>query len=505
MKVLLIISPRYYWPFINEGDNFLLPQSCVCLASALREAGYKVNIVDCMASRVGWRSLARLIKEEGPDVVGVGESHALYAHESGRVFKLVKEISPKTVTVAGGIHYTNLKEESLRELPIDFIVEGEGEVTLVELLRELSRSRPEYSRIKGISYLDNGNIHINPPRPLISDLDSLPLPAYDLVPMSEYGKARFLFDPDGTTIHHSRGCTGGCSFCVWWTQMAERKAGGKLSPKWRTKSVGRTLEEIRLLRFGYNKRCLVFVDDSWNIDPEWNDEFAEEVISQKLDVRWFAFFRTDCTLRDERLGILKKLVRAGLSHISIGVERAEDEKLKDFRKGFYSLEDTKECFRIMKKRYPQVFLQATFLVGVRDETEESIYSQLELARELKADYPGFHPLTPVPGTYLWEQSKKKGWIEVKDFRRYDWLTPVMGSTHLSRERIEELLIDINRRYIRLPWLLKGLTSPYTYKRRMYIWWLLVAARLFLASTFKWANPLKGRRYLNLIKPKWYDG
>jgi len=508
MKVLLINPPKYYWPFINEYDNFLLPQSLVYLAAILRENGVDVKIIDTMPLKMGWKTLANRIKEEKPDVVGVGESHALYAHESEKLIGLVKEINPKIKVIAGGAHFTNLYNEYLNSNHgIDFIVRGEGELTLLELVKSIEQGRDNFEDIKGIAFKQDGKIIKTPYRPLIEDLDSLPMPAYDLVPMNQYGNSRYLFSPGGTTIHHSRGCTSNCKFCVWWTQMADRKnIDGKevLKPRWRTKSVGKTIEEILLLYHTYNKHALVFVDDSWNISPEWEDEFATELIRQKLKLNWFAFMRADMLLRDEKLGILEKLVRSGLSHICIGVERAENKKLKQFGKPFYSKDTSIEVLSIFKKKYPSVFLQVTFIVGVYDETEQSMREQLEFARKLKPDYPAFHPLTPVPGTQLYNEVVEKGLLEIKDFSKFDWMTPVMPSKYLSRERIEELIIELNREFINLKWLIKGLFSPYAYKRRMYIWWFLVLVKVLWSrfiSKFKW---IKLKDITGLVKPDWYD-
>ncbi len=508
MKILLINSPKFYWPFINEYDNFLLPQSLVYLGAVLRQRGNDVKIIDSMASKTGWRTIAETIKKQKPDIVCIGESHALYAHESEKLIKLVKRINPEIRVIAGGAHFTNLYKEYLeKDDDIDFIVRGEGEVTLAELVDLIARGDDNFERVKGIAFKKDKNVVVTPARPLIENLDTLPMPAYDMVPMDSYGNSRYLFSPGGTTIHHSRGCTSSCNFCVWWTQMADRTIqNGKelLKPKWRTKSVDKTMEEILLLYHKYNKRALVFVDDSWNIDSKWENGFAEELIKQKLDLNWFAFMRADMLLRDEKLGIVEKLVRSGLSHICIGVERAENNELRQFGKPFYSDNASMEIFSIFRKKYRSVFLQATFIVGVYDETEQSMFEQLKFAKKLKPDYPAFHPLTPVPGTPLYKEVIEKGLLEIKDFSKFDWMTPVMSSKYLSRERIEELVIKLNRKFVNMRWLIKGLFSPYRYKRRMYIWWFLVLIKVLWSrfiSKFKW---IKTKDIAGLVKPDWYD-
>ena len=508
MKVLLISSPRYYWPYMNEDDNFLLPQSLVCLASVLRREGVDVKIKDCMASKVGWRSLNRWIREERPDVIGVGENHALYIQETVKVLQLAQEIDPGIIRVGGGSHFSNLLEESLNNYPLDYVVRGEGEYTFLELLQEVAKSNSQLESVRGIAFKRDGQIVQTPPRPLIPDLDDLPLPTYDLVPMENYGKAKYIFSPGGTTIHHSRGCTGGCKFCAWWIQMAdvkEQNGNVRYVPRWRTKSVEKILEEIEILYHKYAKRCLVFVDESWNISQKWGDAFAEALI-QRTDIKlnWFSFMRLDGILRDEKAGVFEKLVRSGLSHICVGVERIHDSQLEGFGKGFYSEKDTRECFRILNKKYPSVFRQATFIVGIRDETEKTLEEMTKFAIELNADYPGFHPITPVPGTPLWEEALKNDWLEVKDFSQFDWMTPVMGSKSMKREEIEAAVVKMQKKFLRVNWLLRGLLTRHAYRREMYIWWIVVTARVWWASLKKRMNPFNPSCYTDLQKPDWYD-
>jgi anaerobic magnesium-protoporphyrin IX monomethyl ester cyclase len=518
MKVLLVRGPRYYWPYINEYDNFLLPQSLPCLAAILRDNDIDVIPLDCMPLKMGWHSLRKFMERGKADVVGVGDSETLYSHEAIKVLQLAKEVDKETITIAGGHHFSNLVEETMRDPQIDFIVRWEGEYTLLELVQELMKPAQEqdFKKIKGIAFRSgDSKIICTPPRPLIENLDELPLPAYDLMPMDRYGKSRYLFSPQGTTIHHSRGCTGSCLFCACWVQMAEHEIrDGKFTsrPKWRTKSVERTIEEMELLHHKYKKRYLVFTDDTWNVSPKWNEEFANALLERDLDLHWFAFMRADFILRDERIGIFKKLVDAGLVHVGIGVERAFDDELQLLGKTGYSREKTKECFNMLREKYPHVFKQATFVVGLRNETRETLLEQLKFAIEIGADYPGFHPITPVPGTPIWGTAKEKKWIEVDDFGRYDWMTPIISSEYLSREEIGKLVISMNRKFIRPEWLLRGLFSSNKFKRDMYIWWLLVSLRIAWGSIKERINPLKkepegGNEYIfkRFVKPKWYDG
>jgi len=514
MKVLLVYSPRPYWPFLHEQDNFMVPQNLVYLAQAARKEKFDVRILDCMPLKIGYRSLENYIREYQPHVVAVGENHALYAKEALTVCRISKSVSPEIKTIVGGTHFANTIEPTLFDPSVDFIVIGEGETVFVNLLKELSAGSNNYETVKGIAFhpriIDGYNeaaIIQTPPERLIEDLDELGIPAYDLLPMDLYGRSKYLFSPGGTTIHHGRGCLGGCPFCAFWIQMADREIrDGKthIKPRYRTRSPELVLEEVALLNKKYGKSALVFVDETFNMDPKWSDAFADGLIKKKLNINFFAFMRADLIVRDEQSGIMEKLVKAGLRHVCVGVERAEDNELKQMNKKFYSSEISIKAFDILNKKYPKVFKQATFIVGIREESEKSMKRLENFAKKMNFDFPAFHPLTPVPGTALWKEAKEKGWLEVTDFDQFDWSTPVMPSKYLSRYEIESLSYQITKKCMTLSWYLKGMFSPYQYRRRMYVWWTVVSLKVFISNVSRRINPFKVKSYHRLVYPKWYS-
>lgn len=510
MRVLLVQPPRKYWPFTSEGDNFLLQQALPALAGALREAGIEVHVLDCMPLHIGWRSLYDELQRINPTVICSGENHALYSSEAMRFFKLAKQACPDAVTVGGGGHFTNLWHRYIYAgSPLDIIGIGEGEETIVELCKELAKDDPDLGKIDGLAWWDGEKAMRNNPRVLVKNLDDLPLPAYDLMPMELYGKSRYLFSPGGTTIHHSRGCVSKCSFCAWWTTMADRTydsdGNAKMQPRWRSKSVDKMMEEVELLYWKYGKRSYVWVDESWNIDPRFNDAFAERMIASGMQTKWFAFMRADGIVRDEKKGILEKLIRAGLSHILIGVERAEDDTLTLLDKRFYTKGIAREALEIFRTKYPSVFVQATFIVGVEEEDDKSMQLQLDMAKTLKVDFPAFHPITPVPGTPIFDDALRNGHITYEDFDDFDWLTPVLDSKFLTRDQIADQLYRMNKELVNTTWLLKGLTSRVPYKRDMYMWFTKVSALMAIDAVKRKINPLDVEHYQQLVAPYWYDG
>jgi len=290
--------------------------------------------------------------------------------------------------------------------------------------------------------------------------------------------------------------------------MADRRVDAdgntKLTPRWRSKSVDRMMEEVELLYHQYGKRSYVWVDESWNIDPRFNAQFAEAMIKSGMKTKWFTFMRADCIVRDEEKGILEAQVAAGMSHILIGVERAGDESLSSLDKRFYTGGVAERAIRIFKEKYPQVFIQATFIVGVKEEDNASLKRQVAMAKALDVDFPAFHPITPVPGTPIYDDAIANGHITEADFDGFDWLSPVLDTDFLTRHEIADALYDMNKQFVNTKWLMKGLFNRVDYKRDMYRWFAKVSASMAFDAVKKRVNPLDVGHYQQLIKPEWYD-
>jgi radical SAM superfamily enzyme YgiQ (UPF0313 family) len=224
-----------------------------------------------------------------------------------------------------------------------------------------------------------------------------------------------------------------------------------------------------------------------------------------MKTKWFAFMRADGIVRDEKKGILEKLVRAGLCHILIGVERAEDDSLSLLDKRFYTGGVAREALDIFKRKYPEVFVQATFIVGVKEESKASLQRQVDMAKTLDVDFPAFHPITPVPGTPIYDEAIAQGWITEADFDQFDWLSPVLDSKYLTKDEIAQSLYEMNKQFVNNKWLLRGLLSRVPYKRDMYIWFAKVSAAMALEAVKQRINPLDVEHYQQLVEPHWYAG
>jgi len=177
------------------------------------------------------------------------------------------------------------------------------------------------------------------------------------------------------------------------------------------------------------------------------DDFCERLIKRNYkDLYWWAFLRADFVVRDERLGVLEKMVKAGMINAFIGVERARDSDFKNINKQ-YTQSACVEAFAILKEKYPNVHRQGTFLTGVRNETKESLLEMVDYAIDIGVEFMIFHPITPVPGTMLYYEAMQKGWIVDNDFTHYNWLQAVMSTEKLSCDEVNELTKAASLRFV----------------------------------------------------------
>ena len=438
MRVLLLRPPRYFWPFNSETSAFWQPLGFLSLAGQLQACrpDWSVSIIDCPGAKIGWKSLLSLLSSEWPDVVCVGEE-TVSSHEAMRLARFVKRRHPHTAVIAGGIFFTYQAPESLETGLIDYVAHGEGERTLLELLDAIA-DKADVANVKGISYTRNGRMISTVPRPLIADMDTLPMPAWSKVPMHLYGRGS-RNHPGLVSIEHSRGCVDTCSFCNLWKFMGKLCGDGRtIKPHYRSKSPERCLDEVQRLVRDFDRHTFGWVDPTWNVDPDWTDRFCGLLLKHNMKIRQTAWVRADYVVRDEGLGILEKAVRAGLCQVMIGVERPDRQDLKDLNKHSNGPDMTAKAFKIFRTRYPSVFTIGSVIFGLWDETRKSLAELARYQYKVGMDYCFFIPLTPNPGTDVAEAAHRKGLIEVADRRAYNFHTPAMRTRLFSARQLERL-------------------------------------------------------------------
>ncbi|MBD3309742.1 radical SAM protein, partial [Candidatus Woesearchaeota archaeon] len=440
MKILFVRPPRYRWPFHSEKSSFWQPLGFASMAAVLREnlEGINLKIIDCPVLKSGWKTTKQMIQREKPDILCVGEE-TVSAHEALKLIYYTKDLFPGCLVIAGGHHFTYMVNDTLKNHPVDYIVRFEGEMTLLELVDALKKKRDpgvrDLKKIKGIAFQHEGRVIETEIRPLL-DMEELPRPAYDLLPMELYGKGASSHK-DMVAVEHSRGCNCSCNFCVLWKQMGKIDLkSGTVMPCYRTKSAEKTAEEAIYLAERYRRKTFCWVDPTWNTLPDWNRDFSRLMIEagkgDELDhVVWL---RADYVVRDEQKGIFADQVRAGIRQAMIGIERTDNDDLAYLHKTGYSFSKIKQAFEIVR-RYPEVLSVATYIYGIPNETKESLRRFYSLLGKIPFDIGVPLPLTPNPGTRFFEELDRKDLLEVRKFRYYNFVNPIARSKYLTRNQL----------------------------------------------------------------------
>jgi len=322
MKIRLFVPPGGYFAERWSKGSSMPPLGLLYIGAVLEKEGIDVGIVPADVLGLNERGIASRVREERPDLVGV-TSTTENRFQSFKLIRLARKAQPDALTVMGGPHASMAAEDTLAHIPeLDLIVRGEGEMTTLELCRafekagcDRERLRPLLSAIDGISYRNaDGRVVTNPPRAPIPDLDALPFPAFHLVPFEKYN---FMIDVPGrgslqaVNIMASRGCPFDCNFCAtpinWGRHVRMR------SPE----NIVREIEEHVRER---NVRVIFFYDDTFNASPKRVERICDLIIERKLDVFWRAEVRLDLIDRP----LLEKMKRAGLFHISFGIEAGSE-------------------------------------------------------------------------------------------------------------------------------------------------------------------------------------
>jgi anaerobic magnesium-protoporphyrin IX monomethyl ester cyclase len=436
MKVLFIEPPKEFW-FVM-GEYMPPPLGILELAAYIesKNHSWEIEVVDSQAEGFSWNQLENYISFSHPDIVVSSALATCNTYTVLRTLELTKKVDFEIKTVVGGQHFTALAHESLNKYPeIDFIVRGEGEVTLYELIKCLEQN-VSLKKVSGLSFRHGNEIIHNPPRPLIENLDELPLPGYHLVKehMNNYHFKMMAGSNAGyAMVEASRGCAYKCTFCSQW---------GYWDGKYRTKSPERIVDEMEHLYQEYDISFLWLTDD--NLDLRRNiGAVCDELINRGLsdDIMWFIQARSDSIIKNQQL--LPKMRKSGNYWVMTGLERHDDDTLKSYHKNIKS-HDSKLSIDLLKKN--DIFAQATLITGDRKDSHQSIEKLREFVKHVDPDLAIFMILTPFPGTPLYEAAKKNGWLEDLNWSNYDMAHAVMPTEHLSRTEVQEELYLCYRSY-----------------------------------------------------------
>jgi anaerobic magnesium-protoporphyrin IX monomethyl ester cyclase len=442
MKVTLVNPP--YPPSAHAHPPFI-PLGLAYLGAVAEKAGHQVTIIDCQAEMLSYDNFRRRISQVSSDVVGVTSTTLLY-NSAKEILTIAKQTHPNAVTMIGGSHVSFWDENALNECPsIDIIVRREGEVTFLKLLKCIE-AKNNFEGVLGTTVRAvDGKIIRNGDRPFFEDLDSLPVPAFHLLPLDSFHRMGKTIFPLTT----SRGCVQWCDFCSTVRMFGRRYS--MRSPK-------NVVDEIEMLHNKYGETQFTFYDDAFTVNRDHVIKMCEDIKTRKLNITWDCETRVDMVDKD----LLETMRNAGCITVWFGVESGSEKILGQMNKKI-KLEETRQAFKIAQKA--GLMTIASAVIGFPGETEETAWETINFINSLNPDDIGFYVATPYPGTPMYDQVIKNGWLRVTDFNKYDTATPTFETPYLSMERIREIRYKAHQKfYLRPGYVFKMLRKGGTYGR-----------------------------------------
>lgn len=425
MNVLILNPPVDNVKIVREGrcmqrqeawGTSWPPLTLAIVAAILRDAGFIVSVKDCSNDDISFAQLKNIIQDFKPDLVIVNTSTPSIRGDL-KVADLTQEIDKHIKTVFFGIHVTALAEEIFKENPnVELIVDGEPEYTLRDLALALRDGHP-ISRVKGLIYRANGKIIRNEKRPLIENLDEIPHPAWDMVNINGYRLP--ITNRPFLLVLTGRGCPNSCRFCV-----AEVFYGKKT----RIRSWRKIVDEIKYVREKYNINDFLFWAENGITNKQHMHELSQGLAAEVPGLKWVCNGRVD--IIDEEL--LKTMKRAGCWMIGYGIE-AGTQRVLDLMKKNTKIDAIEKAIRLTKKVGIEV--TAHVIVGYPGETKDDILNTLKLLKRLDPDYIQVYCCVPFPGSILYEELKKLGWLQSSDWSMFEQNFSVINTPDLSCQEV----------------------------------------------------------------------
>jgi anaerobic magnesium-protoporphyrin IX monomethyl ester cyclase len=420
MRVCLINPPRIQ-PKLWGNLSILQPLE-IAYVAALLEKQHEVHIID--AANEGWKNFEQIdgtkcrqglknkeiadrIKHWSPDVIGITIAFPGWWKPACEVASIAKSIDEDVITVLSGLHPSARPADCLKHPNTDFVVIGEAEYTMQELVGALEQGTTKgFKKIRGIGYIKNGETVITSPRPAIQDLDALPFPARHLLPMETYFAAvkeipeRGEISKPWATMLTSRGCPYNCVFCSIHTVMGK---------KWRARSPENVVDEIEQVVHTYRIKQLDFVDENMTLDKRRMETICDLIVKREVDIEWYTPNGVRADTLDENL--LKKMKASGCKKIRIAPESGVQRVVDHIIKKNLDLKEVEKAVVLSKK--VGIKVGCFFVIGLIGETKEDIEESINYAQKLRrlgADSFYFSYATPVYGTELYEQAKRGGFL-----------------------------------------------------------------------------------------------
>jgi radical SAM superfamily enzyme YgiQ (UPF0313 family) len=460
LDCLLVAPPMFYgneeniWKQISS--NFP-PLGLASIAGYVRSKGRSVKIIDCNIvsptvdrfEEYFEQEFARVYSSIG--LIGLTATTGM-VKKAYELAKICKKYFPQARIAFGGVHTTFLPEEILAHDFIDLAVIGEGELTTQEILA----GKPKED-IKGIAYreIKDGKTEIiyTEPRPRILDLDALPMPAYDLLPIERYKPAKGSYKRlPAMNMMTSRGCPGRCTFCAKTLGLTMVFL-----------SAEKIFEQIKYLMANYGIRQILFYDDTFTVYKANVIKLCDLLVANKVDLTWTCFARVDYIDKE----MLLKMRQAGCHQIMYGVENVDDAVLKNINKKI-NPEQVRNAVRWTKEA--GIECRLAFMVGNPGDTRETVRNNSRFINELDPDLVVINITTPFPGTEMFKWAQERGLLLSHDWDDFDLAKPVMRLENMSAAEIKDCYREMYRSfYLRPGYILKRLIAFRTIEDVKAIW------------------------------------
>ena len=409
MKVLLIDPPGWQKHSLNLGLAYL--------AGAIRLLNFDVQILDMNSHAYFEESLKKIIADYNPNAIGISIKTAT-ANTSIETFRLLKNLFPKIIYIAGGPHITLCGKEFIEEnKEVDFAIIGEGEISLISLIKNIHDKKKDFSNIDGICYRKNGNIVFNTSKKL--DVSKLPFPRFE-----------YIKDMDLTDFRYplltSRGCPYGCIFCC---------VGLIAGKKWRAREPQDVVNELLQAKDNYQISSFEIMDDNFTFDVDRAKDICRLLIKKKIRLDWWCHngLRAD-KLDSELLALMK---RSGCRSIALGIESGDENVFGNINKG-ERLSDIIRAVKMIKKA--GIKCVGYFIVGLPGDSIDSTKNTVKFQRRLGLSDYKYNILIPYPGTRMWDIVRERGrlLIDIRGAYHFgDSIEIPFETDQISRRTIEK--------------------------------------------------------------------
>ena len=414
MRLLLVNTPINLFDTLGKfssisADLKMVPTGIAYLAAVAREAGIEVKILDQYAENLSNDQVSELILRFSPDLIGYGATTPNY-YAAIQFVHEIRRRHPDIPTVLGGYHPSIFPDQTLRDAAVDFVIRDEGEYSLVALCKAIEQGDKKFASIQGLSYKTTGGKirHNEKSSPL--DVNTLPMPAYDLLPIHLYNSPAYTnFASPVIQMTASRGCPFSCSFCI--------NAELNVAAKYRRRNVASVVDEMEMLNNKYHARQIQFWDPIFPLGYKHAIEFCNEVIRRGLHKKivWNSTTRAEILTEEA----IKLMAQAGCKGLGFGIESGVQELLLSVGKK-QQLDNIRCTCKLARKH--GIVVVGSFILGFPDETREMTQMTIDYARSLDIHYAQFSIMVPYPGTPLYKQLKDQGELlseDELDFVRYN--------------------------------------------------------------------------------------